>query len=313
MTSCLRDHWPEYLIEAAGLGLFMISACVFTVLLMHPASPVALWIADPIRKRALIGMAMGLTAIALIYSPWGKRSGAHFNPAVTIAFFRLGKIARGDAFFYIVSQFTGAVAGVLICAVLLRRWISDPRVNYAITAPGQKGATVALVSEFVISFLLMTTVLVSSNNKRLAALTGVFAGILVATYITVEAPLSGMSMNPARTFGSALPAHVWKEWWIYFTAPPGGMLAAATVYTKVKGAHSVICAKLYHGERERCIFNCGYRTGLKLNAEQLRRLRIAKSYFRPTAGLQGARTQSCLEHPCWNFDKTDINRPRAPS
>ena len=109
----LRHHWPEYFIEAAGLATFMISACVFTVLLMYPASPVAHWIVDPIWKRAVIGIAMGSTAIALIYSPWGKRSGAHFNPSVTIAFFRLGKIAPGDAFLYIVSQFTGAITGVL--------------------------------------------------------------------------------------------------------------------------------------------------------------------------------------------------------
>jgi len=262
MTGCLRDHWPEYLIEAAGLGTFMISACVFTILVMHPASPVAPWIANPIEKRAVIGIAMGLTAVGLIYSPWGKQSGAHFNPSVTIAFFRLGKIAPGDAFFYILSQFVGAVAGVLICAVLFRPWISDPSVNYAITAPGRKGTTAAFVSEFVISFLLMTTVLVSSNNKRLAALTGILAGILVATYITVEAPLSGMSMNPARTLGSALPAREWRDWWIYFTAPPAGMLAASTTYVKARGTNSVICAKLHHEKGKRCIFNCGYRTDL---------------------------------------------------
>jgi aquaporin Z len=278
MFQALRHHWPEYLIEAVGLGMFMISACVFTVLLMHPASPVALWIADPIWKRAAIGIAMGLTAIALIYSRWGKQSGAHFNPSVTIAFFRLGKIAPWDAFFYVVSQFTGAVAGVLVCAVLLRHWISDPRVNYAITAPGQMGATVALVCEFVISFLLMMTVLVSSNNKRLAALTGVFAGILVAAYITVEAPLSGMSMNPARTFGSALPANMWKDWWIYFIAPPVGMLAAAGTYVKFARTHTVICAKLHHGARERCIFRCGYdRTDTEAHPEQSRDLPSGKS------------------------------------
>jgi len=255
----LRYHWPEYFMEAAGLATFMISACVFTVLLMYPASPVAHWIVDPIWKRAVIGIAMGSTAIALIYSPWGKRSGAHFNPSVTIAFFRLGKIAPGDAFLYIVSQFTGAITGVLLCAVFFRSWISDSRVNYVVTAPGPKGASVALVSEFVISFLLMMMVLVFSNNKRLAAFTGIFAGILVATYITVEAPLSGMSMNPARTFGSALPAHMWKDWWIYFSAPPLGMLAAAEAYVKLAGAHKVICAKLHHGADRRCIFKCGYR------------------------------------------------------
>jgi aquaporin Z len=259
MTNCLRDHWPEYLIEAAGLGVFMISACVFTILLMHPASPVALWITDPLWKRVAMGIAMGLTAIALIYSPWGQRSGAHFNPSVTIAFFRLGKIAFGDAVFYIVAQFTGAVAGVLLCVAVLRPWISDSRVNYAVTTPGPYGARVALVSEFAISFLLMTLILVFSNHRRLAVFTGLLAGILIAVYVTLEAPLSGMSMNPARTFGSALPAHVWKDWWIYFSAPPLGMLAAAGTYVKLAGAHNVICAKLHHGAAETCIFKCGYR------------------------------------------------------
>jgi len=100
---------------------------------------------------------------------------------------------------------------------------------------------------------------VFSNSKRLAGFTGIFAGILVATYITVEAPLSGMSMNPARTFGSALPAHMWKDSWIYFSAPPLGTLAAAEAYVKLAGAHKVICAKLHHGAGERCIFKCGYR------------------------------------------------------
>ena len=259
MFDALRHHWPEYLIEAVGLGMFMIAACVFTVFLMYPASPAAHWIADPVWKRAVTGIAMGLTAIALIYSPWGVRSGAHFNPSVTIAFFRLGKIAFEDAFFYVVSQFTGAVAGVLISVVFLSPWIWNAHVNYAVTSPGPHGARAALVSEFAISFFLMTTVLVASNNKRLAAFTGLFAGILVATYITIEAPLSGMSMNPARTFGSALPAHIWKDWWIYFSAPPLGMLAAAGTYLKLVGPHKVICAKLHHGAGERCIFKCGYR------------------------------------------------------
>ena len=278
MLEALRHHWPEYLIEATGLGMFMISACVFSVLVMHPVSPLAHWVVDPIGKRAVIGIVMGLTAVALIYSPWGKQSGAHFNPSVTIAFYRLGKIAPVDAFFYIVSQFTGAITGVFICAVFLSHWISDPLVNYAVTSPGPHGVRVAFVSEFVISFLLMAMVLVFSNNKRLAAFTGVFAGILVATYITVEAPLSGMSMNPARTFGSALPAHMWKAWWIYFTAPPLGMIAAARTYVHLAGAQNVICAKLQHGAAKVCIFRCGYRrSDPESNADQSQRLRSGKS------------------------------------
>ena len=81
------DHLPEYLMEGAELGVFMISACLFTALLEYPASPVHGMIADATIRRALIGCSMGATAIAIIYSPWGKQSGAHFNPAVTLTFF----------------------------------------------------------------------------------------------------------------------------------------------------------------------------------------------------------------------------------
>lgn len=292
MFVALRQHWPEYLMEAGGLGLFMISACVFTILLIHPASPVEHWIVDPLWKRAVIGIAMGLTAMALIYSPWGKQSGAHFNPSVTLAFLRLGKVAAWDAIFYIVAQFIGAIFGVLLCAILLVPWISDPGVNYAVTAPGSNGARGALLSEFVISFLLMAIVLLVSNSRRLAVFTGVFAGVLVATYITVEAPLSGMSMNPARTFGSALSAHVWTDWWVYFIAPPIGMLVAAEFYQRLFGAHNVICAKLHHTTGTRCIFKCGYRSsgtdGHKQNSQGRgsRKLKSHEEVFRTQSTFQ---------------------------
>src|SRR5262245_45066345 len=107
MSGAVREHWPEYLAEAAGLGLFMISACLFGTLLGHPESPVVRALPDPIARRVLMGLAMGLTAIGLIYSPWGQRSGAHFNPATTLAFWRLGKLAPMDAAFYALFQVLG--------------------------------------------------------------------------------------------------------------------------------------------------------------------------------------------------------------
>ncbi|MCI0369895.1 MAG: aquaporin [candidate division NC10 bacterium] len=258
MLSALRRHWPEYLMEAAGLGGFMISACLFTVLLEYPTSPVRQAIADPLLRRLLIGVAMGLTAVGIIYSPWGQRSGAHLNPAVTLTFFRLGKVRGWDALFYVAAQFVGGAAGVLLVALALGRALAHPSVNYATTVPGVAGPGVAFAAEAVISFGLMLVVLTVSNTDRAARLTGLFAGLLVATYISVEAPLSGMSMNPARTVGSALPAQLWTALWIYFIAPPLGMLLAAQLYLAVKGAGGVICAKLHHQNAQRCIFRCGY-------------------------------------------------------
>ena len=86
-------HWPEYLIEAGAIGTFMVSAAVFAAVLYYPSSPMSGAVSNELVRRALMGLAMGATAVAIIYSPWGQRSGAHMNPAVTLTFFRLGKVA----------------------------------------------------------------------------------------------------------------------------------------------------------------------------------------------------------------------------
>src|SRR6266478_2616612 len=224
----LRTHWPEYLMESAELALFMISACVVTAVL------------------------------ELIHSKWGRRSGAHMNPAFTLMFLRLGKIEAWDAAFYAVSQFAGGAAGVLISLLLLGPWLAHPEVNFAATQPGMSGILVAFTAELLISFVLALTVLVVSNHSKISRFTPFFAASLVTAYITFEAPFSGMSMNPARTLGSALPAHMFHALWIYFIAPPLAMLIAAELYLRAGSARSVYCAKFHHANNQRCIFRCRY-------------------------------------------------------
>ncbi len=252
----LRTHWPEYLCEAIELGLFMISAGLFTILLEYPSSPAFKAIADPFFRRMLIGLAMGGTAIAIVFSPLGKRSGAHFNPSVTLTFWRLGKVQRWDALFYIIAQFIGGIIGVMIVGWFVRDALADRAVNFVATLPGSHGVVIAFFAEFLIAFLLMTVVLRVSNTPGLARYTGIFAGCLVATYITFEAPFSGMSMNPARTFASAFTGHLWTGLWIYFTAPVLAMQLAASLYLRGRG--EVYCAKYHHHNRARCIFNCRF-------------------------------------------------------
>jgi len=256
--AAVLQHWPEYLIEAIGLGVFMLSACVFVSVLEHPNSPVRQLVTEPFLRRIPMGFAMGLTAVALIYSPWGQRSGAHFNPSVTLTFWRLGKVAPWDAVFYMAAQFTGAIAGVGVAAMILETWLAHPAVRHAATVPGRGGPGVAFVAELLISFLLMTVVLTVSNRPRLNRFTGLCAGALVASYIVFEAPLSGMSMNAARTVGSAVYAQAWMALWVYFTAPVLGMLSAAQLFVSVRGVQKIYCAKLHHHNAQRCIFRCDY-------------------------------------------------------
>jgi aquaporin Z len=255
-SNSLVFHWPEYAMEGALLGLFMISACVFTVISWLPGSPIREAIPPIIARRVLLGIAMGLTAIALIYSPWGQRSGAHLNPSVTLRFLRLGKIRRVDAGFYFLFQFAGAITGVLLAAMVLGARIANPAVQYAATYPGSSGPATAALGEFAVSFLQMSIVLSVSNHPRFNRLTGIVAGLMVAIYIAIESPYSGMSMNPARTFGSALPSGIWHGFLIYLLVPPMAMLAAAQVFVWSKGKPAVQCCKLDHTPKRDCIF-CG--------------------------------------------------------
>jgi aquaporin Z len=250
----------EYLCEALGLGLFMVSACLATALFELPESPARRAFPSATARRALIGAAMGLTAIALIYSPWGKRSGAHMNPAVTVTFWRLGRVAPWDAVFYMLAQFAGGTLGVLLTLAVAPDALKHPAVHFVVTAPGRGGVAAAVGGEAVISFVLMLTVLTVSAS-RYAAGTGVVAGSLVALYVAVEAPYSGMSMNPARSAASSIVAGDWTAWWLYLVVPPISMLAAAEVYVRAVGWARVACAKLRHDPDVRCIF-CG-RASLK--------------------------------------------------
>jgi len=259
----LADHLPEYLFEALGLGLFMVSAGLFTTAFEAPDSWLRGAIPEAAVRRACVGIAMGLTAIGLIYSPWGRRSGAHMNPAVTLAFLRLRKLGALDAIPYVLAQFIGGLAGVLAVRQLLGMAFTSPPVSWVVTLPGSRGVLVAFIAEAAISAGLMYTVLGLSASRRFAAYTGLAAGMLIALYVTFEAPLSGMSMNPARSLASAAPATMWQHLWIYFLAPILGMQAAAALHLR-RGPRTA-CAKLMHTPSERCI-HCGYEPGLGARA-----------------------------------------------
>jgi aquaporin Z len=224
-----RCLWhPEYLFEAVLLGAFMVAAIAFTVLVEHPDSPVRMAIAPAIGRRLLIGLGMGATAITLIYSPWGRRSGAHMNPATTLTFARLGLVSRGTAFGYIAAQFAGGTLGVWLGRQLFGPAVEHAAVRFAVTTPNA-GLLPAFLAELTMTAVLMSAVLAAARNATWRPRAGVIAAACVATFITIEAPVSGMSLNPARTFASAVWAGEFTGLWLYFLAPALGMLLGAEI------------------------------------------------------------------------------------
>jgi len=252
-----RD-WPLYVFEGTELALFMLSACGFTVFLFDPFYSAPRLLPSAVLRRALMGIAMGVTAILIIHSPMGKRSGAHFNPAITVTYLRLRKIPTWDAAFYVAFQFIGGIFGVAVAVLFFGRSLAVPSVDYAVTVPGRYGIAAAFFAEFGMAALLMGVVLWSTNRPSLATRTSYFVGALIALYVLFFAPVSGFSINPARTTGSAVFAGVWTAIWLYFTAPLLGMLSAAEVYLRVNGEDRILCAKLHPDPKYPCPFLCQF-------------------------------------------------------
>ena len=224
MKSSVNRHWPEYLIEVSLLGCFMILAGFFVTLFEYPEVTSLRSHCEGCSAHGVAGNLHRIDLTLLIQSPWGKRSGAHMNPAITLAFLRLKKIHPWDAVFYILAQAVGGIVGVLLTAAALGSPFKDPPIHYAATVPGAAGEATAFVAETLISFVLMATILGFVSSPRLGRFTALAIGVLVAVLIVVEAPLSGTSMNPARSLASAVPGGMWRHLWIYLLGPSLGCL-----------------------------------------------------------------------------------------
>jgi aquaporin Z len=227
-------EYRKYVDEAIGLGLFMVSACFFDALIEYHGLPFRQSLHSALLQRFLVGLAMGLTALYIFTSRFGKQSGAYINPAVTLVRYRLGDIHLNDAIFYVLFQLAGGSLGVYLVYLIFPVWMRSPEINYVITVPGKWGTSIAFIMEFLISFLLIAVVLFMGLKKKWDRYTAYVVSSLITVFITFEAPYSGMSMNPARTFSSAVVANEWKSFWLYCTAPVLGMLAGEVFFRKTK-------------------------------------------------------------------------------
>jgi MIP family channel proteins len=177
-----------------------------------------------------IGLVFGLIIMAMVYAT-GHLSGAHINPAVTVAFTLTRHVRVRDAAAYIAAQLTGAAAGAL---ALLAVWTD---------APARLGATVptvaagsALVYEVILTaFLMFVIIAVATDTRAVGAAAAIAIGGTVALDALFGGPVTGASMNPARSFGPALAAGEWSDFWIYVIGPVVGAALGAFGYQLVRG------------------------------------------------------------------------------
>ena len=255
LAETLRRHWPEYGVEALFLAVFLLLAGLVSAGVQGPAGGLLPNALDPWARRAFAGIAMGLVLMAMVYSPWGRRSGSHLNPAITLAYLRLGKIGRWDALFYLLAQ-TGAG---LVAVALLRSGLLLPEA----TAPallsasiGPSGLWTAFATELVLSASAMLLILFTTNHASWFRWTGVLYGLMVMLIVACAAPLSGFGMNLARLLAVDVSGDPATLGWINLLPPLLGMQLAVEAYRLFTGRSQVLCAKLAHNTHGRCIFRC---------------------------------------------------------
>jgi aquaporin Z len=253
------DGWKSLAVPALAemLGTAIVMLVGLSALtLCFSASPFADWLGDAVFRRLCTGIAFVAAAAVVTYSPLGRRSGGHFNPAVTIGFSSLGQLRWWGATLYASCQITGAIIGTGLALALWGKSIRT--LHLGDTIPGQWGDLAAFGAETLGTFLLVILIFHCVDRPRVMRFTPIIAGLLVATLVVIEAPFSGTSLNPARSLGPALVGTTFTSLWIYLLAPPLGALLAALVFARTRG--SVPCAKLVHTGDVVCNFrHCAYR------------------------------------------------------
>jgi aquaporin NIP len=177
-----------------------------------------------------VGLTFGLIIMVMIYAT-GHLSGAHINPAVTVAFTLTRHFPAREAVAYVAAQLVGAVAGALL---LLGVWPDEP-ASLGATVPSV-GAGSAFVYEMFLTAILMFVIMaVATDTRAVGAAAAIAIGGTVGLDALFGGPVTGASMNPARSFGPALVSGEWTDFWLYVAGPLAGATLGALAYQFVRG------------------------------------------------------------------------------
>jgi aquaporin Z len=240
-------HWIPWLCEYLGTALLLAGGLSAVFLDFGPHSPLAQVLPSSSARLLLTGLLFAGTGSLVALSPIGRRSGAHLNPAVTLAFWTQRKVHPHDLAGYITAQFLGAITA---CALLRLSWGHTAQVlHVGATQPGHgfsNSAAAALETAMTASLVLM--ILLMTSSTRTARWTPLGNWLLVATLVWQGAPYTGTSLNPARSLGPALVAPLLSNLWPYLAGPLAGALVAAAIFAFFP-RWNTLTAKLFHDPR----------------------------------------------------------------
>lgn len=243
-----RLHPALYLAEAAGTALLVafglsIVIAIFGCDTLGCSDFIATLIPSAAWRRALAGGCFGTVGALITISPLGRVSGAHINPAVSLAFWLERKLAWRDLVGYVLAQMLGAVIG----ALPLLLWGGMGRsVNYGATTVGAAASVwMAFAGEVIATTSLVLAIFITASHESSRRFTPWTIPPLFAWLVWWEAPLSGASANPARSLGPALISAVWSDFWIYLAAPAlGAALGVLLLRIEIFGTHRVQVARV---------------------------------------------------------------------
>ncbi|MBW4540163.1 MAG: aquaporin [Myxacorys chilensis ATA2-1-KO14] len=247
-------HWAEYTAELVGttVNIFVgLSAVVFD---FGQGLPMEQLIPNHSIRLLITGLIYSGSGSLFAVSPLGKLSGAHINPSVTLAFWVHGKMHRQDAIGYVIAQFLGSTFGATLLVLVWGKYAGS--VYNGMTLPGAGYALwFVFLAEVLMTFLLVISIFLFVSNRRLMCWTPLITWLLVAAMVWLGAPISGTSLNSARSIGPALVTGLWRDQWLYCIAPPLGALLAVAVFRRLSmGKRDILSGKLFHVPHYRSIF-----------------------------------------------------------
>lgn len=242
----LKYRTKFFISEFIGTGLLLLVGLSIVIFMFSSGSPMATLIPNVKVRQIITGFLFGSVGASIALSNIGKVSGAHINPAVTMVFWLFRKLEGRLAITYILAQVTGAIVG---CLPLLIWGQLGQSINFGGTAPGNSyTAGQAFLGEVITTFIMVTLLILFIGFRRIRQFTPYMFPVLYAIMVPLEADISGISTNPARSIGPAVISAQWDGWWIYWVGPLAGALLASLACSLL--AKRITIAKLYHFDSE---------------------------------------------------------------